>query len=608
MSYRLILFITFYLFISTNVFAESDKKTNSIPPDVVPATEVNATTDADAENSPPEKKDVLTSLNDIWASLLEKQKELDLLQKRIRQIKDNEGEKQALRLEQDELMRSIDKQKLAFEQVAIGGLDVEVVEKQVTPEFDWKKELVLISRPLLDSIKELTEKPRKIEQLRIETLQAENLLKSIKKARSNIQQLRQRTDLPKYIDKQLEEVSELWRKREADTENGLGLAHYQLNSLQETQISPQAAIVNTLSNFIQGRGVTLMIAATAVFGIWILMRIISWILLKFYNIQSRKYQRKIRLRWARLIHYMFWALTIILSFFAIITVFYSRNDVLLLMLTVFGLIMLLIGLRNTLPRYVTEIRLLLDMGSVRQGERLIYEGIPYHLLTINVFSTLTNPELNGVLRLPTSILNTLVSRPPITDEPWFPCSQGDYILLEGSNRLAEVIKQSVEVVQLRVTSSIMNIPTVQFLQTPFRNLSRDGFLISVTFGVDYQHQAICLTEIPERFKEALKQGFQASKWENEAKVLTVDFKQAGTNSLDYLILVKVNSSAASYYFALERLVQKICVEVCNQENWVIPFTQLTLHAGDGFQGSSALEHQSPLSEINTSSERLIPQN
>jgi hypothetical protein len=31
------------------------------------------------------------------------------------------------------------------------------------------------------------------------------------------------------------------------------------------------------------------------------------------------------------------------------------------------------------------------------------------------------------------------------------------------------------------------------------------------------------------------------------------------------------------YQRLQRLVQKTCVETCNDNGWVIPFTQVTLH-------------------------------
>lgn len=538
------------------------------------------------QEAPVEKKDIVQSLEDIWTNILDKQKELDLLQKQLRRMKEDDAEKSTLQLQQDELMRAISKQKQSFEQVAIGGLDVEVVEQQVEPEFDWKKELVLISRPLLDNLKELTEKPRKIEQLRIEILQQENLLKSIQKAQLHIQQLLQRPNLSKSVVKQLDDIAEQWRKREIDTQSALELAHYQLTSLQENQISPQAAIVSTLHNFIHGRGLTLLIAVTIVLIILILMRIIAWIILKFYNVQSHKYQRKIRLRWARLLHYAFLTITFVLSLFAVITVFYSRNDILLLMLTVIGVLMLLVSLRNTLPRYITEIRLLLDMGAVRQGERLIYDGIPYNLLTINVFSSLSNPALDGVLRLPTNVLNNLVSRPSIADEPWFPCSQGDYILWENG-QLAEVIKQTIETVQLRIMSSVVTIPTTQFIQMPIHNLSRHGFLVSVTFGVDYRHQAICLTDIPQRFETVLHEKLAQSKWAEQTKLLSVDFKEAGASSLDYLILVKADGCVASSYFAIPRFIQKICVEVCNKEDWVIPFAQLTLHAGEGFANTKA---------------------
>lgn len=530
-------------------------------------------------------QDTIGSLQDIWTSFSEKQTELSTLQKKLHLMKEDDAEKKELRLKLEELLLSINEQKQAFEQIAIGGLNVELVEQKVaSEEFNWEKELILISRPLIDSLKELTEKPRKMEQLRVKILQLENLLVLIQKARQNISQLLEYDDLPKHIKKQLSEVEETWRKRNDDTQNALELTRYQLNSLQETQTSPQAAIINTLHNFIHGRGLTLVIAIAAIAGILIIMRIISWLLLKIYMFHSQKYQRKIRLRWARLLNYIFWILTTILSVFAVITVFYARNDILLLMITVLGIFMTLISLRNILPRYMTEIRLLLDMGQVRQDERVVYEGVPYQLLTINLFSTLNNPELEGILRLPINTVNTLISRPFVSDEAWFPCSVGDYLLLED-NRLAKVTKQSVEIVELHIMGSVASFPTSQFLQMPIRNLSREGFKLSTTFGVDYQHQAICLTEIPKRLYQGIEQTIKASEWGEHIEFVKVEFKLAGASSLDYFILVRGKGTIANDYYALERFIQAACVEVCNQENWVIPFAQLVIHAGEGLSNN-----------------------
>ena len=66
--------------------------------------------------------------------------------------------------------------------------------------------------------------------------------------------------------------------------------------------------------------------------------------------------------------------------------------------------------------------------------------------------------------------------------------------------------------------------------------------------------------------------------------MLVEFKAAGASSLDYQIYIILNGRAAKAYFRAQRLVQQACVETCNREGWVIPFTQITVHSGDGAAG------------------------
>ena len=35
--------------------------------------------------------------------------------------------------------------------------------------------------------------------------------------------------------------------------------------------------------------------------------------------------------------------------------------------------------------------------------------------------------------------------------------------------------------------------------------------------------------------------------------------------------------AADRYEKLKRAIQRICVDVCNEKDWGIPFTQITIH-------------------------------
>jgi hypothetical protein len=41
------------------------------------------------------------------------------------------------------------------------------------------------------------------------------------------------------------------------------------------------------------------------------------------------------------------------------------------------------------------------------------------------------------------------------------------------------------------------------------------------------------------------------------------------------------------------LIQQTCVDVCNQENWVIPFAQLTIHRAGDDAAAAQNEAESP---------------
>jgi small-conductance mechanosensitive channel len=64
--------------------------------------------------------------------------------------------------------------------------------------------------------------------------------------------------------------------------------------------------------------------------------------------------------------------------------------------------------------------------------------------------------------------------------------------------------------------------------------------------------------------------------------ILVEFQEAASSSLNYLIYVNMKGEAADSYYTLGRLLQRICVDTCNEHGWVIPFEQLTVHAGSGF--------------------------
>jgi small-conductance mechanosensitive channel len=172
-------------------------------------------------------------------------------------------------------------------------------------------------------------------------------------------------------------------------------------------------------------------------------------------------------------------------------------------------------------------------------------------------------------------MDAMVSR-PLKKETWFPCQPGDFVIL-GSGSLARVIRQTVELVEVAVMDSIMQISTRAFLEQNVRNLTREGFGIACSFGIDYQHQGICLNAVPDTFKTDIVSHFERSGLKDDIKEIQVEFSSAGASSLDYRIYIILKGSAAKAYYKAQRLVAQACVDTCNREGWIIPFTQVTVH-------------------------------
>ncbi len=157
-------------------------------------------------------------------------------------------------------------------------------------------------------------------------------------------------------------------------------------------------------------------------------------------------------------------------------------------------IILLLGLalaaKSGVPKVYNHARILLNLGEIREGERVVYNGIPWKVERLSFFSVFVNEKLRGgVLRLPVRMIGGLVSRPVSPEgEIWFPCEEGDWIDLPGTGK-ARVIAQTPEAVQVvKLGGSTVTLPTARFMESGLVNLSR-GFRISVRIGVGYRHLA-----------------------------------------------------------------------------------------------------------------------
>ncbi|GAB6057412.1 hypothetical protein [Desulfonatronum parangueonense] len=512
----------------------------------------------------------------IARSIEERRKHLNELRLQVATA-ETASERAELEADIAELERLIQASRIAFESIATGGIDSNIFKDEPDLPFNWQQELFDIIEPFLEQIKGFTETPRTIERLNRQIAQDQARLNAVERALANIASVSAAVE-DKQLLQRLQALEKSWLQRRSDLLLEIELLNFQLKELREEQDTFWSMLHQGLLSFVQGRGLILLLAIVATGGIWFLLQTLPRVFQRGKGSQPPVKRKP----YARLMTVGYQVFSVLAALCVLLLVLYVSGDWLLLGFAMIILVLIAVGSRTYLPRFMTEVRMLLDMGPVREGERIILNGVPWEIKNLNMYSTLVNPELQGgILRRPLAELSEMVSRPDEPDEPWFPTRQGDFVMLSDGT-YGQVMLQTPDVVQVKHVGSVRTFSTGAFLGSSPRNLSRNGFGFAVTFGIDYQHQAICLDEVPQVFDAAVTEALQRS-FEESVESVFVDFTAAGSSSLDYLIYVMMNGSAAGSYWAVGRTIQKACVQVCNERGWVIPFNQLTVHQGDGFE-------------------------
>jgi predicted nucleic acid-binding Zn-ribbon protein len=519
---------------------------------------------------------VRSQLANIALSIQERRQHLDDL-RRVMAEAQTASERAEMEMEIEELERLIQASRSTFESVATGGVDSSIFRDQPDQPFDWQQELFEIIEPFLDQLKQFTETPRNIERINRELTQDQSKLNVVNRALANITNVTAGVQDDELITR-LQALEKSWLQRKSDLELEINLQKLQLQELREEQRTFWDMLRQGMLSFVQGRGLILIMAVVVTAGVWFLLQTLP-------KVVRRKEDDAVVLKrkpHAKLLTVGYQAICVLLALSAMLLVLYVSGDWLLLGLAMIILVLVALGSRTYLPKFMTEVRMLLDMGPVREGERILLNGIPWEVKNLNMYSTLHNPDLQGgVLRVPLGDLASKISRPDDPEEPWFPTRKDDFVMLSDGT-YGQVLLQTPEVVQIKHVGSVRTFSTGSFLGASPRNLTRNGFGFAVTFGIDYQHQAICLEEVPAIFETAVTDTLKVSFNDGLESVL-VDFKEAGASSLDYLIYVMMNGNTAGSYWAVGRIIQQSCVRICNERGWIIPFTQLTVHQGEGFE-------------------------
>lgn len=571
-----------WLCAAPTAWATEDAPEKPLPPVPAAAAQMPVPATSASTEATDERVQSIARLTDLQRRLELRRAELQELRRKVRDLPKEAIEPDvARRLE--ELPQTIANLESSFEQIAVNGLDFAALTREEPASYEWQTEILEIVRPVLGSLKELTEKPRRIEALRRDIARAEQQSEAIGRALESIVRLRD-VPGPKVVDDGLAALNETWLQRLGETENNLQVLRYQLATLQGEPLTDWEGYVLPVREFLLGRGTTVLIALVVGLVVFASMRLALRLILLFTARHASQPRRRGR---ERAFRYLFRIVTVLLIVASSIVVFYARSDMLLLALTAIAVVMILATLRQTVPKYLRELQLLLDLGEARSGERVVYQGIPMRVGNIATLASLNNPELEGTLRISLESLGQLSSR-PVVDEPWFPCRVGEYVLFPD-NTYAEVVRQTVEIVRLRMMGSIVDIRTADFYGRNVRNLSREGFVVPVTFGVDYSYQKICLTEMAPKMHARVSEAIAAQEWGEHCEDVFCQFNTASADSLDFIIVARMRGEAAANYWAVGRCIRQALVGLSNDEGWVIPFRQITVQiANDAGSAISSL--------------------
>lgn len=490
--------------------------------------------------------------------------------KRLLEKSTSDTEKGYLESELAKLDRQLNDATADFERIAT-GVDIGLFLEKREDVFDWKQEVLSLVEPGIKEIKRMTVNARYKTKLKDELSYYENLVAISHNATQNIVTLMSKTD-DEGLKKNLENLLPEWKSIEKQIQNRVEITGMQLAEIKSEEKSLIETSRTSIKKFFRTRGLYLLIAILACIGVVLFLRVSS----RFVRKMIPGYASKYKPFHIRVFDLLSRVSALFMTLFVLILVFYVFEDWVLLSLAIIFFMGLGWAAKNTLPRFWQQSRLMLNIGAVREGERIVYQGVPWIVKNINLFSILENPYMEETLRLPIEEFFGKASRAYHKNEPWFPCKTNDWVVL-GDGTWGHVTSISHEMVELvQRGGAKKTYQTMDFIAQSPLNISKN-FRLNVSFGVSYDIQKDATGKVLEIMQEYINQAIQKEGHEKGLLNLRVEFAAAGSSSLDIMVIADFKGEMAPLYQRLSRAIQRWCVDVCTINNWEIPFPQLTIH-------------------------------
>jgi len=407
------------------------------------------------------------------------------------------SEKQLLQEEVNKLDKQLADIAADFERIAT-GVTPQVFDDKEKVSFNWQNELTVLLEPSIKELKQLTARARQKSALKDTINNYNQQLATTHGAVTHLNKLISESE-DAGIRNHLGELLPAWQNVEKRLDSKLDLAKRELAKLEDNDVSLLQSSSDSMREFFRDRGWYLLISLLVFAVILLAFRLFTRLLFSIIP-GARKEQRPFHVRILDIFLKIF---SVVAAAAGLIFALYTAEDWLLLSLAIVLLLGLIWAIRQTLPKMWKQVLMMLNMGSIREGERVMYNGVPWRVEALNVSCKLHNPALDMYLRIPIENMIGAVSRPYHRDEPWFPCKRGDWVAIDGKP-FAKVVSLSHEQVEVVESGGCRTVyQTSAFLGKSPANLSRN-FNLRVVFGISYNLQADITTTVLETLKTFLQ--------------------------------------------------------------------------------------------------------
>ena len=517
-------------------------------------------------------QDTLSTLNSLLNLQSQMKADMEALGKQLIAAR-TEAERNDIQAQLDKLGADLKTTNRNLREIAAGA-DIDSLRAAEETSFNLQEEVFALLRPALKEMKDMTSHVRLKSDLKDKIAYYQGKLPITERAVANITGLLKQTQ-DESLQVKLQSMLADWQKQLTFMQSELQSAELQLDKLERSEASLAETSQSYLKSFFQKRGFYLTQALLVVLAVLLLSRLSYAMMVKLIP-GYRKVHRSFPIRLLDLMHRILTGLLVILG---PMVVFYVVEDWVLFSLGILLLLGIALTLRQALPRYWQQVQLFLNIGSVREGERITLDGLPWLVRQINFYSLLENPVAQISQRVRIVDLVEQKSRPVRKDDPWFPCVRGDWVLLSDGMR-GKVTGISQELVELIERGGAhRTYPTTDFLGLSPRNLTTN-FRVKETIGITYSLQKESVSTIPEILRAHVEKRIADEGYADKLLNLRVEFECANTSSLDIVVIADFDGSLADLYNRLRRAIQRWCVEACTENDWEIPFTQLTLHQAE----------------------------